>query len=566
MTFYIRPSRGCMRLSMIEHLAWHRLIFLEDVSRYSHSVPDMTDLVQQQGTVAHSDCLIEGTPKDITSHFLLRMACVQDKDMEEFFVHSETELFRYRFSCMTHKELMATLKPLRQFLHHVNNPDLLSKEYKAILRIVSNITKTFTWNILVSKFVHSESSSFIRLPFVYILDLVRRRAITMDRGIAAVPCSKLCDVMTIVFKLFLERGMTLARKMLPSVLTSDNRIARLFDAIQIYFHRNHDAYGGHYKRGRDSVRCEDVDTLVDYFPPCMIHLHRQLRLKHRLDHRARIQYTLFLKEVGLPIHEALQFWAGEYSQMPPHSIGDHHSCQHNWKTDRKRYTYSIRHLYGLEGARINYRGHCCHSIQNQQLSGSGDGGCPFRHFDKQHLIRRLSLSELPLDAVRDLMKLSTEEASYGMACHVYLMARLRRALSPLTDITRCGAVLTANSNYVDGDIKVRTNIPGGVNPAADVNEDDAYLFNRISKTSHCDSNCHGSHSGKRFIAQHHSQVGTRKKKKLTHIQLNHPINQTQTVSKHTMDTLNLTQRQHPVSSVVIKGGDSEILVNNFKNL
>ena len=163
------------------------------------------------------------------------------------------------------------------------------------------------------------------------------------------------------------------------------------------------------------------------------------------------------------------------------------------------------------------------------------------------------------------MKLSTEEASYGMACHVYLMARLRRALSPLTDITRCGAVLTANSNYVDGDIKVRTNIPGGVNPAADVNEDDAYLFNRISKTSHCDSNCHGSHSGKRFIAQHHSQVGTRKKKKLTHIQLNHPINQTQTVSKHTMDTLNLTQRQHPVSSVVIKGGDSEILVNNFKH-
>ncbi len=61
----------------------------------------------------------------------------------------------------------------------------------------------------------------------------------------------------------------------------------------------------------------------------------------------------------MPVHEALQFWRQEYQKPSTHG----NTCKHSWGKDSHRYVYSIRHLYGLEGSRINYRGHCCQSIQ-----------------------------------------------------------------------------------------------------------------------------------------------------------------------------------------------------------
>lgn len=73
----------------------------------------------------------------------------------------------------------------------------------------------------------------------------------------------------------------------------------------------------------------------------------------------QIQLTLFLKEMGLPIHHALAMWQQEYSQDP----GAGSKGGHAWQTNYKRYIYNIRHLYGLEGARRNYQAHCCAALQ-----------------------------------------------------------------------------------------------------------------------------------------------------------------------------------------------------------
>lgn len=53
------------------------------------------------------------------------------------------------------------------------------------------------------------------------------------------------------------------------------------------------------------------------------------------------------------------FWRQEYSKLPSKQDG----CHHSWQTDEGKYTYSIRHLYGLEGSRTNYRGHSCTTLQ-----------------------------------------------------------------------------------------------------------------------------------------------------------------------------------------------------------
>jgi DNA primase large subunit len=73
----------------------------------------------------------------------------------------------------------------------------------------------------------------------------------------------------------------------------------------------------------------------------------------------QIQLTLFLKEIGMPVHEAVQFWKHYYSQ----ACADTGGCCHTWEGNARRYQYSIRHLYGLEGSHIDYTAHRCLSLQ-----------------------------------------------------------------------------------------------------------------------------------------------------------------------------------------------------------
>ena len=50
------------------------------------------------------------------------------------------------------------------------------------------------------------------------------------------------------------------------------------------------------------------------FPPCMRHLHESLRRDHHLKHFARLQYGLFLKNIGLTLEQALAFWRAEFTK------------------------------------------------------------------------------------------------------------------------------------------------------------------------------------------------------------------------------------------------------------
>lgn len=74
----------------------------------------------------------------------------------------------------------------------------------------------------------------------------------------------------------------------------------------------------------------------------------------------QVQLTLFLKELGLPVHEALLLWKREYSTPVTNASA---SCHHGWHGNERRYIYNIRHLYGLEGNRVNYKAHSCSTIQ-----------------------------------------------------------------------------------------------------------------------------------------------------------------------------------------------------------
>lgn len=73
----------------------------------------------------------------------------------------------------------------------------------------------------------------------------------------------------------------------------------------------------------------------------------------------RFNFGKFLKGIGLSVEDALTFWEQTYSKE--HTSGS--KCTHNWTENEKRYTYSIRHLYGLEGSKRDYCIKSCQQIQ-----------------------------------------------------------------------------------------------------------------------------------------------------------------------------------------------------------
>ncbi len=81
------------------------------------------------------------------------------------------------------------------------------------------------------------------------------------------------------------------------------------------------------------------------FPPCMKALFQVLKQQHHLKHYGRLQIGLFLKGIGLTMEESLQFWKSEFTR------------KNDIDTEKfeKNYAYNIRHSYGQEGKRNDYK-------------------------------------------------------------------------------------------------------------------------------------------------------------------------------------------------------------------
>ncbi|ELU11283.1 hypothetical protein CAPTEDRAFT_208161 [Capitella teleta] len=344
MTFYIHPPSGDLHLHDLSAWCLQRMTFLMDVYRCRGSTMQMRDLVDNLTT--ECECLIEGSKKDATSHFTLRLMCCDDPELRDVFIQSEISFFKFRFSCFLRSEIQSSLKPLKKYHAELRLSKNLSEQEREILTLLDAITAQNDWRSLVKAYTQS-NSGFIRVPFRFVCNMVAKRSVVLQKGTALVPCCKLSEVMAVVFSLLLTEGMRVAR---CSRVEADSRMRRLYHTVR----RKFLPVNNNENSVHNSISCDDISSLSEFFPLCMSMKLQTLQVDHRLRHHSRIQLTLFLKELGLPLNEALHFWRQEYSQPGP---------RHSWKDEERRYTYNIRHLYGLEGSRRNYRSHCCESLQ-----------------------------------------------------------------------------------------------------------------------------------------------------------------------------------------------------------
>ncbi|XP_013781854.2 DNA primase large subunit-like isoform X2 [Limulus polyphemus] len=424
MTFYIKPPRGSIPLEQFQELGRKRLQFLQKLVSTGGSFDRIKSLVEEASVVEDSDCFIDGTMKDRISHFVLRLASVNNRAMHSFLIQAESLLFSFRVSCHTLDEKQRMLQDLYRHTTTTLSERFLTSDLNNVLATIRSVLKQYR------KERHKNLLDLVfQVPFYCALDFVRNREVELQNGVAYLQWSQFDKLLVSFFEMTITSGFEqMASSACLFHLQEDLRLKRVCRRLQNIFLQN--SYKKEYPLAgpRSPLTQSNIDDLSHYFPLCMNHLHSLLRRHHRLRHTGRIQYTLYLKEIGLPVEEAIKFWEKEYSQPPTcgHSSSlSRTGCSHEWSKDHRRYVYNVRHLYGCEGGRKDYSAHCCGALQTRLVATSDDGGCPFAGFDKSYLRSILLQRGLKEQDVGEIESLVAKEDFRG-ACIKYFWSQVER--------------------------------------------------------------------------------------------------------------------------------------------
>ena len=135
---------------------------------------------------------------------------------------------------MTEDELVLhvvrPLQKLGELLMTEVNP--LAPAMVDIAEILGYMTYSCDIETIVHYFVEGVKNKFFVLRFEHVLGLVAGRAVTVRRGKAVVPCTRLCEVLEVIFGKLLTYGMSLAKKKYAAVI-EDKRFCRLFSCLRV---------------------------------------------------------------------------------------------------------------------------------------------------------------------------------------------------------------------------------------------------------------------------------------------------------------------------------------------
>ncbi|VDM01703.1 unnamed protein product [Schistocephalus solidus] len=426
--FYNEPPSQTLELEKLEQLAVDRLKILkcvesvgQDFVKGSREYEERlsSDLVKL-GPLGKSFTLSsnqvknasEDIERDITSHFILQIAYCRSETLRRWFVHQESDLFRYRF-CLERTAAGRSSTIIDQFL--ATNNLCFSHLSPSEARSIHNQLIAGT---AASK-INPETTIFYKVHFSEVPDLVRGRRTYLRRGFAYVPDADLVTLVVTRFRSALSRNLSrLCLALLPCLPDEEARLLPLLTSLSRRYLGDDYANKAPLLGSVSATQVEQLARQPGVFPPCMARLHEGLMSNHHLRHWGRMQYGLFLKGIGLSLEESLKFWRNVFA---PKIDAEQFS---------KQYAYSIRHNYGKEGKRTDYTPYSCMKIISQPAPGVGEfHGCPFKHMDPELLHQRLTLGgRLTAEAV-DAIVTRARDKQYQLACREYFKA-MHPSLSP----------------------------------------------------------------------------------------------------------------------------------------
>ncbi|RYP70651.1 hypothetical protein DL769_004897 [Monosporascus sp. CRB-8-3] len=408
LNFYATPPTADITLEQFEQWAIDRLRILAELEACSfrnkspaetasHMKPLLDKYLPLDSNSSSSSRLHAERQKDHYSHFILRLAFASTEDLRRRFTRVETMLFRLRLNeDGAARERNAFIQSLNLDWEPVTESE--RTKYAAELAATSGSRKG------------GEEESWFKVDWERVPDLVEGRRVFLKAGKAYVPSREQTSMVVAEFTQRLERALELTARALPR-LDEDDRLTPILDHLSKNFVTPDASYSSSTSNvpGAD-ISARNVDALSSSFPLCMQNLHRTLRRDAHLKHYGRLQYTLFLKGIGLNLEECLVFWRTSFNKITD-------------DTFNKEYRYNVRHAYGDVGGDSNRRGggyspFSCQKILMEHPPGPGEAhGCPYRHFNLENLTALLQSVGISDRSVLQGVKEDKENQKFHMACN-----------------------------------------------------------------------------------------------------------------------------------------------------
>ena len=163
--------------------------------------------------------------------------------------------------------------------------------------------------------MRGDEESWFKVDWEKVPELTGRRQVLLKKGKAYVHVREQMSMVEGEFSRSLESGLELAARFLPR-MDEDNRLAPILHHLSQSFVAPDAGYSESSSIGdMASIHAGSIDALSQHFPLCMQNLHRELRKDSHLKHFGRLQYTLFLKGVGLSLSECIIFWRKAFKNI-----------------------------------------------------------------------------------------------------------------------------------------------------------------------------------------------------------------------------------------------------------
>ncbi|MCJ1333782.1 hypothetical protein MMC10_010482 [Thelotrema lepadinum] len=393
LNFYDVPPVAEITLEQFEQWAIDRLRILAELESCSfrnrspaETASHMTPLLSKYLPLSSNSSSPSGASdatlraqrqKDHYSHFILRLAFSSTDELRRRFARVESTLFRLRWQADDARERAAFVGGLEFDWEVVSEQE--KRELGNQLSAVSG-----SWGGKREEAGRGDAEEWFRVDWERVPELVENRRVFVKKGKAYVPGREQLSFVLAEFGARLEKALELTSRALPR-LDEDDRLTPILNHLSKSF-----ATPDSTLSDADSslpgapINAASIDTLAAAnFPLCMRHLHTTLRKNSHLKHFGRLQYTLFLKGLGLSLDDALLFWRSSFRLIDE-------------STFNKEYRYNVRHSYGDVGGDSNRRGKgyspfSCQRILTEHPPGSGEAhGCPYKHFSVDNLTTLLS--------------------------------------------------------------------------------------------------------------------------------------------------------------------------------
>ena len=255
-----------------------------------------------------------------------------------------------------------------------------------------------------------DAESWFKVPWTRVPELVEHRTVFIKKGKAYVPMREQTSMVLTEFTTRIDKALDLTSRALPR-LDEDDRLTPILDHLSKNFATPDSTFSdSDASLPGAPINASNIDNLSQHFPLCMKHLHTTLRKNSHLKHFGRLQYTLFLKGLGLSLEDCLIFWRASFKLITD-------------DTFNKEYRYNVRHVYGDVGGDANRRGrgytpYSCQKILTEHPPGTGEAhGCPYRTFAVDNLTAMLQGTGVHDREVLRGVKEDVEKKRYHIACN-----------------------------------------------------------------------------------------------------------------------------------------------------